>query len=100
VAAIWELNGTSITGGGILSPNLGTSWHVLGPSDFNGDGKADVLWQNDDGTPQIWEMNGTNIIGSGPLINPGSTRQLQDDRPISPIGPDDPVATRQLHAGT
>ena len=24
------------------------------PSDFNGDGKADILWQNDNGTPAIW----------------------------------------------
>ncbi len=26
--------------------------------DFNGDGKADILWQNDDGTPAVWLMDG------------------------------------------
>ena len=28
--------------------------------DFNGDGKADILWQNDSGMPAIWLMDGTN----------------------------------------
>jgi len=27
-------------------------------SDFNGDGKADVLWQNSSGACAIWLMNG------------------------------------------
>ena len=34
---------------------------------INGDGKADILWQDDGadgGTPAIWEMNGTSIIGA------------------------------------
>ena len=43
----------------------------MGTGDFNGDGKADILWQNDDGMPAIWEMNGTSIIGGGALPNPG-----------------------------
>ena len=45
--------------------NPGPSWHVAGTGDFNGDGKADILWQNSDGTPVIWLMNGTSIIGGG-----------------------------------
>ena len=39
--------------------------------DFNGDGFADILWQNDDGSVAVWEMNGTNLIGSGVVGNPG-----------------------------
>ena len=26
--------------------NPGQSWHVAGTDDFNGDGNADILWQN------------------------------------------------------
>ena len=27
---------------------------MIDAGDFNGDGKADILWQNDNGTPGIW----------------------------------------------
>ena len=41
---------------------------------FNGDSKADILWQNDDGTPAIWTMDGTNVMSMGAAgsFNPGS----------------------------
>ena len=41
--------------------------------DFNGDGKADILWQNTSGTPAIWAMNGTNSPVGAALPNPGPT---------------------------
>ena len=31
---------------------------------FNGDGKADILWQNDDGTAAVWLMNGATSRGA------------------------------------
>src|SRR5947207_6311170 len=75
VAAIWLMNGTtSITGIGVAGPPLPT-WHVAGTADFNGDGKADILWQTDDGTQlAIWLKNGTSITGTGALAHPGPTR--------------------------
>ena len=42
-------------------------------ADFNGDGKSDILWQNDNGLPAIWLMDGTNITGAAVLPNPGPT---------------------------
>ena len=38
--------------------NPGPTWHVKAAADFNGDGKADILWQNDNGQAAIWLMNG------------------------------------------
>jgi hypothetical protein len=35
---------------------------VVGTGDFNADGKADILWQNVNGSVAIWEMNGTTPI--------------------------------------
>jgi hypothetical protein len=69
-AAVWEMNGTSLIGGGSLG-NPGPTWHVKGTGNFLGNGRSDILWQNSDGTPAIWEMNGTSVIGGGSLGNPG-----------------------------
>ena len=51
--------------------NPGPAWHVIGAGDFNGDGKADILWQNDNGTAAIWLMDGTNSLGGAVGSNPG-----------------------------
>ena len=72
--AIWEMNGTNQVAGGsqILASNPGPSWTEAGSGDFNGDGHADILWQNTNGQIALWNMNGTNIIGGGVLSsNPG-----------------------------
>ena len=34
------------------------SWHVKGMQDINGDGRADVVFQNDNGAVVVWEMGG------------------------------------------
>src|SRR4051794_24390936 len=41
----WRLNGTSVTGQGLISYITG-DWQIAGIGDLNGDGKADVLWRN------------------------------------------------------
>jgi serralysin len=72
--AIWLMDGTNPIGGGVVNhSNPWPSWRAVGAGDFNGDGKADILWQNTDGTPAIWLMDGTNPIGRGVVnhSNPG-----------------------------
>jgi uncharacterized repeat protein (TIGR03803 family) len=73
--SIWEMDGTTKIGGGPAgSINPGPSWKAVGTGDFNGDGNADILWQNtSSGQVSIWEMDGTTKIGGGPAgsINPG-----------------------------
>jgi hypothetical protein len=48
---------------GVLS--LEQSWHVVGTGDFNGDGRTDVLWKNDNGVLTDWlaQPNG-NFAGN------------------------------------
>ncbi len=41
-----------------------------GTSDFDGNGKSDVLWQNDNGQVYEWQMNGMSVLNAGfPGIN-------------------------------
>jgi hypothetical protein len=78
------MNGTSIVSATAL-PAPPPSWKLIGTSDFNGDGKSDILWQNtNDGTPATWEMNGTSIVSAVALPSPGIRWQLNDDGPIPP----------------
>jgi microcystin-dependent protein len=72
-ASIWEMDGSSLVGGGPVSPNPGPNWTEIGTGDFNHDGQSDILWQNaTTGQASIWEMNGSSLIGGGPVTpSPG-----------------------------
>src|SRR5262249_22037054 len=55
-------------------PTVDPSWHVKGMQDINGDGRADVVFQNDNGAVVVWEMNGTAMTAANVInINPGPT---------------------------
>jgi hypothetical protein len=51
--------GQAVSGGFVSNfsnadANAGTDWHVVGAGDFNGDGRSDVLWRNDNGDVTDW----------------------------------------------
>ena len=57
-------------------------------SDFNGDGKADVLWQNSSGARAVWLMNGTTYSSSvyfGTWRRPG-TSEITDRQRLASVG--------------
>jgi hypothetical protein len=71
-AAIWTMDGFTQLAGNPVGGNPGSSWHVKGAGDFNGDGYADILWQNENGQAAIWTMNGFTQLGGSPVGgNPG-----------------------------
>jgi hypothetical protein len=53
---------------------VGTGWHVAGVGDFNGDGKADILWRNDNGV--IFNFLGT---ANGGVLNNGDNSYVNVD---------------------
>src|SRR5437588_805075 len=57
----------------------GTAWHAKTSGDFDGNnGKADIAWQNDDGSVMLWLMNGTTIAQNTTLAtNPGTAWHLK-----------------------
>ena len=84
--AIWLMNGTNGIGSAVLGSIRVRTGRSGAPADFNGDGKADILWQNDNGTPAIWLMDGTNGIGNAVLGNPGADWQIKDAADFSGDG--------------
>ncbi len=68
------MNGsTLISGAGILGPS--TVWRVTHIGDYNGDGKADLMWRNTtDGSITMWLMSGGTTIGAAGLVGAGGWR--------------------------
>ena len=72
------MNGTTARDRHCRRPNPGPGWEIKGSGDFNGDGKSDIVWQSNDGTPALWLMDGTNVLSTSAAgsFNPGSDWEL------------------------
>ncbi len=58
---------TDYSSGANVGFNPGPAWHASRTGDYNADGKADILWQNDNGTAGVVRlMDGTNVISAAP----------------------------------
>jgi hypothetical protein len=71
------MNGTSVAGSGSPSGPI-SGWTVVGVGDFDGNGTADIAWQNDAAnTVVLWLMNGTSVTSSGVLGAPDPQWSIQ-----------------------
>jgi hypothetical protein len=59
--AIWLMNGHAIQQDALAGYQVGNEWSIAGLGDFNGDGRDDILWRNDNGMADLWTMNGHSI---------------------------------------
>ena len=58
---IWTMNGGAIASSPFVA-SVPVDWKIAdGSSDYNGDGKSDVLWRNDNGNVLTWTMDGATI---------------------------------------
>src|SRR5262245_9931277 len=76
--AIWQSTGQNANpfagSNQVNLPNPGAGWHVASTNDFDGNGAADILFQNADGRLAIWEFqsfNQNNVLQGAPVIKPG-----------------------------
>lgn len=71
--AVWFMNGVNATAASFLSiPKVGDpNWIIAGAGDVNGDGKADIVWQNKaNGGLGVWYLNGAAVIDTKMLSVP------------------------------
>jgi len=75
-------------------PTVDPSWHVKGMADLNGDNRADIVFQNDNGAVAVWEMGGaagttitaTNLVNlnPGPAWHIAGLRDMTNDGGVHP----------------
>jgi hypothetical protein len=106
-AEIWLMNGAAIAGQG--SPGspapdsstqccvgVGNGWTIVSVGDFNGDGKADILWRElSTGQLRVWLMNGIAIASTG---NPGTPTSDWQTTTLVPYGCSNAVLCNILSA--
>jgi len=64
--AVWEMggaDGTTVTAVNLVNINPGPSWHIVDLRDIDGDHKADIVFQNDNGAAAVWENY--TVLGAG-----------------------------------
>jgi hypothetical protein len=69
--SLWQMDGLAGAGGGFVA-HAEAPWSVAGIADFDGDGRADILWRHADSTIALWRMDGTAYLGSGSIHRPGA----------------------------
>jgi ELWxxDGT repeat protein len=87
----WTMSGSAVTASTLLTTggstvNLPAAWTVDGLGDLNGDGRADVLLRNANGSFADWTMNGAQINSSQLITSQGNTVALPAAWSVSGLG--------------
>ena len=64
---VWYMNGTNVTGIGVMPEVTDLNWQLVGTGDFNNDTSVDILWRYNGpgGSNVVWYMDGTYVSGIG-----------------------------------
>ncbi len=88
--ADWSMTGGSISSatitsnGSVVAPD--SSWSVSGISDFDGDGRTDVLWRSTNGSLVEWSMNGSTISSSSAVTFGGAAVTPDSSWSVAAVG--------------
>ena len=61
--AAWYMDGTAITGGGIIGDS-GAAWQLVKFADLDQDGKPDLVFEGGSGTFASWELDSVMIVAA------------------------------------
>lgn len=73
ILAQWHVNGGTFDHGGNFA-SVDSAWSIAATGDFDGDGRADLLWHRPDGTAAIWllDSSGTGGASGGTIYQPAA----------------------------
>jgi hypothetical protein len=66
---VWLMDGTALEAAVPFTPfQVPAAWKIMGVGDFDGDGRPDLVWQNEEtGHVGVWLMDGTTLRAAAPF---------------------------------
>jgi hypothetical protein len=86
-------NGSFMNNSGAAANAVDTSWTIVASGDFNGDSRADVLWQHSSGALVEWQGSSTGALLNAGSVMAGATGTVLGTGDFNGDGRDD-VLTR------
>ena len=89
--ADWSMSGSTINSAQNISFEgatvmLPSAWTIVGVGDFNGDGMADILLRNTNGSLEEWLMNGSQIESAQAITSQGQPVSLGSSWALAAVG--------------